>query len=152
MLPSFLTVNGAHVFLLHCLSRGQSNVCCGSTEAEVGRGVWGRGCLSVGVVWLWLFRDNHTFTMSLCRLLLPLLLLVSDSLASHFYGTVMTYYPKNSSQGKTTVRSVFTLPHSFQPLESDINNCRNYDFFEAIVAHNDCTGTLTCSVDVRSVY
>ncbi len=49
-----------------------------------------------------LCKETNTFTMSLSLLLL----LVCSTQATHFYGTVMTYYPKNTNTAELiTVRT-----------------------------------------------
>ncbi|XP_035462559.2 mucin-4-like [Scophthalmus maximus] len=66
------------------------------------------------------YRAITTFTMSLSLLLL----LVCSSQATHFYGTVMTYYPKNSStNGSVTVVLRYKL--NFGRKGSDSWDCIN---------------------------
>lgn len=101
----------------------RDNLLCGrqthsEREWEWKEAVFGSICVSVGHNLWSLCREVITFTMSLSLLLL----LVCSSQASHFFGTLMTYYPKNTAaDGSVTVRTHFFLfKPSYSPFENVI--------------------------------
>ena len=89
-------------------------------QEETGRAGEQKGCLYRNMCWFYftVFPSRDTFNMSLSLLLL--LLLVGGAQASHFYGTVMTYYPKNTNaDGSLSVRTASIQNHLISLLQTD---------------------------------
>ncbi|XP_045919940.1 uncharacterized protein LOC123979875 [Micropterus dolomieu] len=103
---------------------GERQICKGrETEGEA---VFGGRCVGVGIQ-LSLCGETNTCIMSLSLLLL-LLLLVCSTQASHYYGSVMSYYPKTTNaDGSITVDLHYNLNihcgSVFTVLTCSSNNC-----------------------------